>query len=245
MFKSVGSVLGERATSARRRDELVSTYYRSPIMQTRIVTSDDKSQLNESRSLLNRMKDEFRNSTNNSFSGIHQKEGRVLNSSSDHIMIKSIMIKPKVSFNESPLEEKKISMQNLKSEFYTKLSKQRKEVGKGGTLENLFSILSKDGRSTRDNKESSANISKSRYIEPSKIGLFENRSDDPRISSTHLQDKSQNDRSHMESPHNPFPTEDIVELTKKLTVFNPDQIDSINRKDLILLRAQIKKLISA
>lgn len=245
MYKSVGSILGERASSARRRDESTSIYYRSPLKQSRVVVNEEKSQLNESRSLLARMKDEFRTSTNNSFSGNHQRDSRIQNSSSDHIMIKSIMIKPKVPFNEPPLEDKKISLQNLKSEFYTKLSKQRKEVGKGGTLENLFNMLSKDGRSTKDPREGNSMISRSKYQEPSKIGPFENRSEDPRMSSTRLQDKSINEKSQIETSSNPFPTQALVDLTRKLAEFSPEQIDSSNRKDLILLRAQIKKLISS
>jgi hypothetical protein len=240
------TLLAERASSARRRDDPVSVYFKSPAKQaSRLGTNDERSGLNESRSLLARMKDEFRNSTNNSLSGIHQKESRVHNQSSENILIRSIMIKPKLSLLEQPFEEKNINLENLKSEFYNKLSKQRKEMARGGTLENLFSILNKEARLSREGKDNMSLISRSRHIDLHQLSASESKLREHRFSGSTETPKQMADvRSNHESV-SPFPSDKIQELIKSLETIKISQIGPSERNELVLLRAQIKKLINS
>jgi hypothetical protein len=245
VFKPVFSGLAERPSSARRRDEPSTIYYRSPAKQSRIQVSEDKSQLNESRSLLVKMKDEFRNSTNHSLSGIHSKENRLLSRSNDHILIKSIMIKPKIGFSDQPMEEKKISMENLKSEFYSKLSKQRREMGRGGTLENLFTILNNETRISREVRENGSILSKNRPLEHQKILEGDSKSELPGTSLNRHHDSMSHKAAQQGVLANSFPTDKVKDLLQNLSELTPDHIDASGRKYLILLRAQIKALISS
>jgi hypothetical protein len=244
MFMSGPSLLGERASSARRRDDPMSIYFKSPSKQSRILLSEDKSGLNESRSLLARMKDEFRHSTNNSLSGIHHKEPKAHNQSSENILIRSIMIKPKQTVLEQPLEEKKISLENLKSEFYNKLSKQRREMGRGGTLENLFSILNKEVRLSREGKDNISLISKSRHIDLNQLSASESKMRDHRPSVSAETPKQGLETRAAEDSGAAFPSAMIAELIRALEAVKEKQIGPSERGQLVLLRAQIKKLIN-
>jgi hypothetical protein len=245
MFASGSSLLGERASSARRRDDPMAIYFKSPTKHSRVEHNDDRSGLNESRSLLARMKDEFRNSTNNSLSGVHQRESKIHNQSSGNILIRSIMVKPKIPVMEAPLEDKKISLENLKSEFYNKLSKQRKEMGKGGTLENLFSILNKENRLSREGRDNTSLISKSRHMDTNPLACFETKSREQRISTTDDTHKDTRIMRSFQDETIAFPSDKVSDLIHVLAEVKPSQITPSDRKQLILLRAQIKKIINS
>jgi hypothetical protein len=245
LFKSGNSLFSERASSARRRDDPMSIYFKSPTKPSRILLSEDKSGLNESRSLLARMKDEFRNSTNNSLSGIHYKDSKIHNISSENILIRSIMIKPKAPILEATLEEKQISLDNLKSEFYNKLSKQRKEMEKGGTLENLFSILSKEPRLSKDKKDNLCLISRSKNMDADRNSYNQDISREKFGSIKEIIPKDSLELRQLNDETIKFPTEKISELIKLLASLNQAHLSPSDQNQLILLRAQIKRLINS
>lgn len=244
MFMSSCSILGERASSARRRDDPMSLYFKSPFKNSLVNANDDRSALNESRSLLARMKDEFRSSTNNSLLGIHQRESLVHNHSNEKTTIKSIMIKPRVSLLDVPLEQKKISLDDLKSEFYNKLAKQRKDMGRGGTLENLFTILNKESRLSKESRDNTTLVSKSRLGDHFSLSGLKTKSREKRTSVNDETPPQVNEVKSFQEDSIVFPSNKITELIKALEGLKPCRITPTERNDLVLLRAQIKKLIN-
>ena len=143
---------------------------KSQLQQSR-ATVDRSQQAGESRSLLARVKEEFKQSTNNSLLGQSCVE-RDRVRANEPILVKNVQLKPRIlSVFESPADGKQrgTSFANIKSEFYGKLSKQRLDSSATGTLDNLCSLLLRDRRT--DALSSHSHLSRSKHLEADRPGL--------------------------------------------------------------------------
>jgi hypothetical protein len=257
-IQSVSSLLGMERVSFNKREE-PSFAYKGLNHHYRL--NEDHSKIGESRSLLVRMKDEFKTSTNNSFMGQHRGEIFHQQSSSkkgDPILIKTIMSRPRTTLPVTPEGhseiEKRENINHIKADFYNnRLSRpSRKECGPGGTLENLFGILQND-RSIADHRDSGsiANRSREKVADTNRVLISENKSEGRFSTIADFQkvkgeDETAKSTAHLNSRDSvAFPGDLISLLKKKLASYPKERINSHQLEQINQLSEDLIKIINS
>ena len=238
----------ERLEQLRNKDISMSSYNKSQLNLRQSRATNDRSQPGESRSLLARMKEEFKQSTNNSLAGQSFLE-RERPRANDPILVKNVLLKPRIiSMNESPLEMNKhtlTSFVNIKNEFYGKISKQKLDSSSAGTLDNLFNILHKESRRTGDMQSNASQLSRSKHLEPGRLAMdSDHKSEGMRGSSRVDYSKNENEaRLFGVARSDRFPAEQITQLRQRLALLDPAHFSQSEHDLLQLLAIDLSKLI--
>ena len=243
------NIFSERMDGLRNRDQSRSVHLKSRLTGEERL-SKDMSQGNESRSLLKRMKDEFRQSTNTSavhgMISMEKLSGRGIDLGGN----KGFPQRPRVIGTDTPLDQSRNrvnSFNNMRNEFYGRIAKQKLEGGSGGTLDNLFSILSNDKRRISDKHQKSANIRESQpsRAELHKILITDQRSDGIRGSSKVDYSRTETEQSRLFGllRSDKFPFDLVKQLRTKLNLLTSVHMSPEERESLQLLAIDINNLI--
>lgn len=202
---------------------------------------DEASRVSESRSLLAKVKDDFKRLTNRDASGQPQRaNGRILlDFDTLSAKPKAMVIKQTIRDHGKPASNDVISF--LRQEFNSRTNTEAREKGSNGTLSNLFSILKKERLSSLN---TSNRVSEVRCNEKTRISINERKPSVVKDSSNTVLGATAEEIVKGLRLKSDFPAELVAKLCGRLKSMKIEQLDERKIQSLKELQNNIQSIIN-
>jgi hypothetical protein len=202
---------------------------------------DDVSRVSESRSLLAKVKDDFKRLTNRDSSGVPARDHDRVVLDFEYLAGKPKAMVIKQTNRDTNKGAARDVVGFLKQEFNSRMNTEAREKGSSGTLSNLFSILKKE----RLNSLNTSNrVSEVRCNDKTRISINERKSSVVKDSSTMLIEAKGEEIVRGLKLKTDFPGELVTKLCSRLKRVKREQLDEEKIKALMELQNNIESIIN-